>query len=188
MFELGFSISSGLFSCPGLLAEMSLSALRVSCISCACAVIPANAAVASAVELTPKKFLRDRSAMDLFSFRSLTDCLLHAWLRSRLGLALISRNLQSRFIFLILCTSSASAAAHRIRCVCNGFFTSYRFANNTICFGDHRLAGAVRIPSRGAFSSRSKAQAFERWSPQQPLAEVHRSEPCLRAGTELAYR
>jgi hypothetical protein len=31
-------------------------------------VIPANAAVANAVELTPKKFLRDRSATDLLSF------------------------------------------------------------------------------------------------------------------------
>ena len=68
MFELGFSISSGLFSCPGLLAEISFSALRVSCTSCACAVIPANAAVASAVELTPKKFLLDRSFTGLFSF------------------------------------------------------------------------------------------------------------------------
>ncbi len=68
MFELGFCASSGLFSCPGLLAEMSFSALRVSCISWACAVIPANAAVASAVELAPRKFLLDRSAVDLLSF------------------------------------------------------------------------------------------------------------------------
>jgi len=54
---MGFSISSGLFSWTGLLAEISFSVSRTPC---AGAVIRANAAVTTAVELPPRNsFLKD---------------------------------------------------------------------------------------------------------------------------------
>ncbi len=59
MFELGFSSRRGLFSCPGLVEEVSFSALRVSFTSCAWAVKAAKVAVASPAEPTPKKVRLD---------------------------------------------------------------------------------------------------------------------------------
>jgi hypothetical protein len=66
--EFGFSSSSGLFSCPGSLADESCSAFRVSALSCALAVSPVRAAVANAAELIPRKLLRDGESIPVLSF------------------------------------------------------------------------------------------------------------------------
>jgi DNA-binding transcriptional LysR family regulator len=58
-----FSSSNGLFSCAESLTEVSFSALRVSCGSCAGAASPPKAAVARTVGLTPRKFLLENPSV-----------------------------------------------------------------------------------------------------------------------------
>src|ERR1700736_3082164 len=72
-FEFGFSSRSGLFSGPGSLKELSLSAFSVSALSC-----PedreANAALARVADPTPKKVRLDRaSTADLLPCCSLAQ-------------------------------------------------------------------------------------------------------------------
>src|SRR5258708_1140921 len=117
MFEFGFSVNSGLFSCPGLLTEWSRSAFSVSVLSWALTAREASAALARPAEPTPKKV-----RLDSPSTPGLLSCCSLARFSpskadlgpfgSRIGIPLLS------FIVLLTCIACDGAGMLLLQLLC----------------------------------------------------------------------